>query len=112
MPVGADINNASSQGKPETFTTDPEVLALLQPKAQTYEGYPPSSDPSTPFDPAMQNYYYPMPPGHEGPYPYPYPMMSPPDGQPMSAFPPQGENSPGGVHNLPPADVARTIPCR
>ncbi|CAE6421257.1 hypothetical protein ACGC1H_006715 [Rhizoctonia solani] len=116
LAAGADINNASSQGKPETYTTDPEILALLQAKqAPTYEGYPQSSDPNT-YDPAaMQHYYYPAPPGHEGHYPpYPYPMMAPADGQPpMPPFHPQADgNSPGGVHNLPPADVARTIPCR
>ncbi|KAF8756096.1 RNA-binding, Nab2-type zinc finger [Rhizoctonia solani] len=91
LAAGADINNASDQGKPETYTTDPEILALLQAKpavAQpTYEGALP---------------------------PYPYAMMPPPDGQPpMPPFPPHGDaNTPGGVHNLPPADVARTIPCR
>ncbi|KAG8732534.1 hypothetical protein FRC11_012833 [Ceratobasidium sp. 423] len=117
LAAGADMNNASSQGKPETYTTDPEVLALLQakptPAQPTYEGYPQSTDPNAPYDPAaMQHYYYPAP-GHEGHYPpYPYPMM-PPEGQPMPPFPPQGDgNSPGGVHNLPPVDVARTIPCR
>ncbi|KAF8711730.1 RNA-binding, Nab2-type zinc finger, partial [Rhizoctonia solani] len=120
LAAGADINNASDQGKPETYTTDPEILALLQAKpavAQpTYEGYPQSGDPNIPYDPAlMQHYYYPPPPGHEGHYPpYPYAMMPPPDGQPpMPPFPPHGDaNTPGGVHNLPPADVARTIPCR
>ncbi|KAF8683321.1 RNA-binding, Nab2-type zinc finger [Rhizoctonia solani] len=120
LAAGADINNASDQGKPETYTTDPEILALLQAKpavAQpTYEGYPQSGDPNIPYDPAlMQHYYYPPPPGHEGHYPpYPYAMMPPPDGQPpMPPFPPHGDaNTAGGVHNLPPADVARTIPCR
>ncbi|CAE7079199.1 unnamed protein product [Rhizoctonia solani] len=114
--TGADINNASSQGKPETYTTDPEILALLQAKSAlaqpTYEGYPHSSDPNTPYDPAMQQYYYPAPPGHEAHYPpYPYPMMPPAEGQPpMPPFPSNGDaNSPG---HLPPADVARTIPCR
>ncbi|KAJ1301679.1 hypothetical protein OPQ81_008915 [Rhizoctonia solani] len=109
LAAGADINNASSQGKPETYTTDPEILALLQAKSApaqpAYEGYPQSSDPNTPYDPAlMQHYYYPPPPGHEGHYPpYPYPMMPPSEGQPpMPPFPPQGDgNSPGGVHNLP-----------
>lgn len=95
------------------------MLALLQskhqPPQQPYEGFPPSHDPNAPYDPAMQPYYYPAPPGHEGPYqPYAYPMLSPPEGQPpMQGFMPSGDaNSPGGVHNLPPADIARTIPCR
>lgn len=95
------------------------MLALLQPKHQpphqSYEGFPPSHDPNAPYDPAMQPYYYPAPPGHEGPYqPYAYPMLSPPEGQPpMPGFMPSGDaNSPGGVPNLPPADIARTIPCR
>ncbi|KAH7334322.1 hypothetical protein B0J17DRAFT_102882 [Rhizoctonia solani] len=120
LAAGADINNSSSQGKPETYTTDPEILALLQAKSATaqptYEGYPQSSDPNSPYDPAaMQHYYYPPPPGHEGHYPpYPYPMMPPAEGHPpMPPFPATGDgNSPGGTHNLPPADVARTIPCR
>ncbi|KAG8690490.1 hypothetical protein FRC08_010518 [Ceratobasidium sp. 394] len=119
LAAGADPNNSSNQGRPETYTTDPEMLALLQPKQHPSqplpEGFQPPQDPNAPYNPAMHPYYYPAPPGHEGPYPpYPYPMLSPPDGQPpVPGFPPATDgNSPGGVPNLPPADIARTIPCR
>ncbi|KAG8738433.1 hypothetical protein FRC10_006851 [Ceratobasidium sp. 414] len=119
LAAGADPGNSSNQGRPETYTSDPEVLALLQPKQHLLhllsEGFQPPQDPNAPFNPAMHPYYYPGPPGHEGPYPpYPYPMLSPPDGQPpVAGFPPTADgNLPGGVPNLPPADIARTIPCR
>ncbi|KAG9119112.1 hypothetical protein FRC07_006035 [Ceratobasidium sp. 392] len=118
LAAGVDPHNPSNQGRPETYTNDPEMLALLQPKQQLVEGFQPpqqQQDPNAPYNPAMHPYYYPVPPGHEGPYPpYPYPMLSPPDGQPpVHGFPPATDGtSPGGVPNLPPADVARTIPCR
>ncbi|QRV83205.1 ankyrin repeats [Ceratobasidium sp. AG-Ba] len=113
LAAGADPANASPDGRPETYTTDPEMLALLQPKQPSpQEGYPPPHDPNAPYNPMA--YYYPVPPGHEGPYPpYGYPMLPPPDGQPpVPAFAPAGDGTSNGVPNLPPADIARTIPCR
>ncbi|KAG8712668.1 hypothetical protein FRC09_019590 [Ceratobasidium sp. 395] len=115
LAAGADPNNSSNEGRPETYTSDPEMLALLQPKQPSLEAFQPPQDPNAPYNPAMHPYYYPIPPGHEGPYPpYPYPMLSPPEGQPpVHGFQPAADGtSPGGVPNLPPADIARTIPCR
>ncbi|KAF8641050.1 hypothetical protein AX17_000694 [Amanita inopinata Kibby_2008] len=119
---GADPTNASSQGRPEQYTSDPAILELLN-QAQsrmahnsgvsaenTYQ-HEPSSD-------ADKRYYAPP-----GAYPY-YPTLNsapPPlaDGAamyyPPPPPPPQGPGdspAPGGLSNLPPLEIARFIPCR
>ncbi|KDQ63344.1 hypothetical protein JAAARDRAFT_121021 [Jaapia argillacea MUCL 33604] len=116
---GADPSNASSQGLPEQFTSDPAILDLIK-SAQSKVNQSALSQPDMSYiqDPNSDasKHYYPPPPGYyyhpgmpaphlpEGSIPY-YPPP-PPQSAP-------GEHSPGGgPGNLPPPDVARLIPCR
>ncbi|TFK77296.1 hypothetical protein BDN72DRAFT_830459 [Pluteus cervinus] len=125
LDKGADPTNASSQGPPEHFTSDPAVLDLLEAyrSKMTSHGMP---IPDSAFHNDSMNpekmFYPPPPPG----YPY-YPTLNgPPPAMPDGTLyyppPPQhhgptppsaGEHSPGGGgNNLPPPEVARFIPCR
>ncbi|KAI0721399.1 hypothetical protein C8T65DRAFT_735406 [Cerioporus squamosus] len=124
LDKGADPTNASSQGPPESYTSDPVVLGLLsaakgkmgQPPAPQADGAYPQEQPvdGNHVDPAT-NGYYPPPPGayYYPPMPVPPPMM--PDGTvPYYAPPPHmsTDQNPSGLGNLPPPDIARMIPCR
>lgn len=123
-PAGADPTNASSQGPPESYTSDPVVLGLLsaanskmsqQPMQQPEGAYTQEQAvDSNHVDPAA-NGYYPPPPGayYYPPMPVPPPMM--PDGTvPYYAPPPHmpTDQNPSGLGNLPPPEIARMIPCR
>lgn len=111
---GADPTNSSAQGPPEQHTSDPAILEILSsarnkmtshtvPMEQNYS-HDPSNDAPKGYYPPPGPYYYPMPP----------PMM--PDGgvayyQPLPP-PPHHMSDPSGLSNLPPAEIARMIPCR
>ncbi|EAU92738.2 hypothetical protein CC1G_01783 [Coprinopsis cinerea okayama7 len=115
---GADPSNASSQGPPEQFTSDPAILDLLK-SAQTKlqankDGY---NENGYPQNPPTSDYPAAAPPP-PGPYPY-YPTINPSlstMGDPAVFYPPPppGENgaAPNGIGHLPPPEVARMIPCR
>ncbi|KAG6866065.1 hypothetical protein C0991_009162 [Blastosporella zonata] len=90
LDKGADPMNGSTQGPPESYTSDPTIIDLLRYTASTRGSAIEATSLPAPFpyypaaDPTA---YYPPPPA------------------PESA-------SPGGVGHLPPPDVARFIPCR
>ena len=112
---GANPTNASSQGSPESYTSDQAILDLLA-VAKTrpeFTGHPSEQGYShDAIEPAKA--YYPPPPG---PYYYPGMPLPPsvhPDGS--IAYYPQphasADHNNGGLPNLPPPDIARMIPCR
>jgi hypothetical protein len=109
--AGADPNNASSQGRPDQYTSDPAMLEILnfaQSKA-TPNGMPThDSGYSQNVNADAAKVYYPPP----GPYAY-YPG-APPEGAVYYPLPPpSGEQQvQNGPPNLPPPDIARYIPCR
>ncbi|KAI8980764.1 hypothetical protein BD414DRAFT_420239 [Trametes punicea] len=121
LDKGADPTNGSSQGPPESYTSDPVIHDLLsvakskmsQASTQHQEGVYSQEQPSesTHMDPA--GYYLP-PPGayYYPPMPVPPPMM--PDGtMPYYAPPPMPtDQTQPGPGNLPPPEIARMIPCR
>ncbi|RPD81882.1 hypothetical protein L226DRAFT_541496 [Lentinus tigrinus ALCF2SS1-7] len=124
LDKGADPTNASSQGPPESYTSDPVVHGLLS-AAKGKMDQPPAQQPEAAYtqeqavdgnhvDPAA-NGYYPPPPGayYYPPMPVPPPMM--PDGTVPYYVPPPHmptDQNPSGLGNLPPPDIARMIPCR
>jgi hypothetical protein len=116
---GADPNNASSQGKPESYTQDPAILELLKaggsqpaingqlPHTGTPgapEGHSPDAvhhydqngAPPAPYPQPMPGYWY-MPPGGAYP-PYPYMPHPPAEGMPPQQHPMQGYY-PGPPHH-------------
>ncbi|TFK92804.1 hypothetical protein K466DRAFT_594949 [Polyporus arcularius HHB13444] len=124
LDKGADPTNASSQGPPESYTSDPVVLGLISAAKGKMGQHPaPQADGAyaqeqpvdvNHVDPAT-NGYYPPPPAayYYPPMPVPPPMM--PDGTvPYYAPPPHmpTDQNPSGLGNLPPPDIARMIPCR
>ena len=120
---GADATNGSSQGPPESYTSDPVILELLS-AARSKLGHSPGMHPevaysqeqqpdATNVDPASTGFYPPPGAYYYPPMPMPPPMM--PDGSVPYYVPhppmPTDQN-PNGLGNLPPPDVARMIPCR
>ncbi|KAF7981162.1 hypothetical protein HWV62_34931 [Athelia sp. TMB] len=115
---GADPNNFSSQGGPRHFTSDPAMLELLTfaESKVAAGGMVPQQQPGgfmhdPNADPNAQYYGMPPPGAPYGYYPPP-PMQ---DGS-QGYYPPPSAGAeqqwPGGPGNLPPADIARFIPCR
>ncbi|GJJ09827.1 hypothetical protein Clacol_004051 [Clathrus columnatus] len=121
---GADPNNASTQGRPETYTTDPYILHLLAVARGDVTPYP---------EPAMHPQYYSYPPYYQYVqdswylHHHPQPPAQQEDHQPdpadsTSNTPPTtntttGNSSvistnPSSYPGLPPPEVARNIPCR
>lgn len=119
LEKGADPTNASSQGPPETYTTDSVILELLETaKGKLNSNAAPAQEPLYSHDQNMdptKGYYGPPP----GAYYYPgvpigAPMM--PDGS-VAYYPPppapiSSDQNAGAMSNLPPPEVARMIPCR
>ncbi|KAH9846858.1 hypothetical protein C2E23DRAFT_890540 [Lenzites betulinus] len=117
---GADPTNASSQGPPESYTSDPVIHGLIgvargkfaHATAQPQEAPYPQDIPveSANMDPSAG--YYPPPPGayYYPPMPVPPPMM--PDGSMPYYVPPPIDQNQSGFGNLPPPEIARMIPCR
>ncbi|KAI0034140.1 hypothetical protein K488DRAFT_77405 [Vararia minispora EC-137] len=121
LDKGADPLNASHQGVPETYTSDPAIVDLLRAAAASKR---PESHPAAevngyiPDGQHPPRGYYMPPPG-----PFYYPSMPPPEGA-VPFFPPppppqhNGEHpqhqstAPGAGSNLPPPEIARLIPCR
>ncbi|KAH6916923.1 hypothetical protein BKA70DRAFT_1417707 [Coprinopsis sp. MPI-PUGE-AT-0042] len=110
LDKGADPQNASSQGRPDQYTTDPAILELLNTVQANF------SAPNFPQNHHMNEFAHPPPP--PGAYPY-YPHMNP--GMPGMGegvfYPPtspHGENGAApGIHpHLPPPELARMIPCK
>ncbi|KAG6832527.1 hypothetical protein H0H92_000156 [Tricholoma furcatifolium] len=90
-----------TDGQPQSYTSDPAILDIL--RLKTAPAFSPE-DPSKSFQ-------------YGNPQPVPYPFYPPVNSAPPEAaaafYPPAGpENSPGGLGNLPPPDIARFIPCR
>ncbi|KAI1789760.1 hypothetical protein LXA43DRAFT_892167 [Ganoderma leucocontextum] len=123
LDKGADPTNGSSQGPPESYTSDPAILELLT-AAKSKIGQSPGMHPDGAYsqeqqpdasnvDPASAGFYPPPGAYYYPPMPAPPPMM--PDGSVPYYVPPPpmptGHN-PNGMGNLPPPDVARMIPCR
>ncbi|KAI0830559.1 hypothetical protein BC628DRAFT_1416101 [Trametes gibbosa] len=121
LDKGADPTNASSQGPPESYTSDPVIHGLIsvargkmahataQPQEPSYPQdlsvEPANMDPTAGYYPPPGAYYYPH-------MPVPPPMM--PDGTMPYYVPPPiptDQNQPG-FGNLPPPEIARMIPCR
>ncbi|KZP25404.1 hypothetical protein FIBSPDRAFT_1041544 [Athelia psychrophila] len=115
LEKGADPHNSSSQGRPLQYTQDPALLELLS-FAENKAGMVPQQHPAgyihdPNVDPAAQYYGMPPPGAPYGYYPPP-PMQ---DGSQGYYAPPSAgaeQQWPGGPGNLPPADIARFIPCR
>ncbi|KAI0080340.1 hypothetical protein K474DRAFT_1704890 [Panus rudis PR-1116 ss-1] len=113
LDKGADPANVSSQGPPESYTTDQGILDLLfaakNKMASNGQAFEPGYSHDTPVDPAK--FYPPPPPGA-----YYYPGMPAPPILPEGAVPyyppPPADPNANGVSNLPPPDIARLIPCR
>ncbi|KAH7885973.1 hypothetical protein F5I97DRAFT_1182741 [Phlebopus sp. FC_14] len=116
LDKGADASFATTQGRPEMYTTNPEIIELLNSAStktpadgisaqdNTYT-QDPHADPSKRF--------YPVPAPPYGYYLPIGPVPALPDGSPAYYQPPPmppAEN--GGFGNLPPPEVARFIPCR
>jgi hypothetical protein len=119
-PPGADPSNPSTQGPPESYTSDPAILSALQaakmkraplPTHAEEPGYLVEPNGEHPHQP--QQHFYPPPP--PGPYMY-YPPPPPEGAVPFypPPPPPASEHHPGAPTSghLPPPDVARFIPCR
>ncbi|TBU34666.1 hypothetical protein BD311DRAFT_802246 [Dichomitus squalens] len=125
LDKGADPTNSSSQGPPESYTSDIVILDLLatakgklgqSPAVQPEAAYPQDQQPldASNVDPASAG-FYPPPPGayYYPPMHVPPPMM--PDGQVPYYVPPPHmptDQNPNGLGHLPPPEVARMIPCR
>ncbi|KZS95828.1 hypothetical protein SISNIDRAFT_327564 [Sistotremastrum niveocremeum HHB9708] len=129
---GADPNNGSSRGRPETYTADPAILQALQtpqgpplPNGASHASYGPEGYAYAPAPYYGQHVAYGTPyaympaPGNGNMVPYGY-YPPPPQQAPSGEQQPQ-EQSPQPVQpsidqaaqgNLPPPEVARTIPCR
>ncbi|TFK30842.1 hypothetical protein FA15DRAFT_34798 [Coprinopsis marcescibilis] len=121
LSKGADTSNASSQGRPEHYTSDPVILDLLksvppQNLANNNEAFNDNGYGQT----HASNDYSAPPPPPPGAYAY-YPTINPslptmPDGggyyPPLPPQPTENGSAPNGVGHLPPPDIARMIPCR
>ncbi|KIJ65023.1 hypothetical protein HYDPIDRAFT_175090 [Hydnomerulius pinastri MD-312] len=113
---GADASFATMQGRPEMYTTNPEIIELLNnASAKVVANGLPAQDHSYPQDPHADpsKRFYPVPAHPYGYYAPMGPVPTMPDGSPAYYQPPQmplGEN--GGFGHLPPPEVARFIPCR
>ncbi|KAF9527748.1 hypothetical protein CPB83DRAFT_869795 [Crepidotus variabilis] len=121
LEKGADPSNASSDGRPETYTSDPAILEVLlgaQARNSSTEIPPqhhvyPHDGPEDP----EKRFYAPPPPETYTYYPTINPALStmndaayyppPPHGHPSD--PAAGTN---GLGHLPPPEIARMIPCR
>ncbi|KAF9229070.1 hypothetical protein BS17DRAFT_798713 [Gyrodon lividus] len=116
LDKGADASFATTQGHPEMYTANPEIIELLNNSSTkaVINGLPPQDHtyPQDPHsDPSKRFYPVPVPP--YGYYPPMGPIHTLHDGSPayyQSHPMPLGEN--GGYGNLPPPEVARYIPCR
>lgn len=114
---GADPTNASKDGRPETYTSEPAILELLQAAVSktTSAPVPPSLSPylHDASDGADKQFYPPLPPPPPDAFMY-YPPMNPPMNDGTAYFlPPTGSILPGnGIGYLPPPEIARMIPCR
>ncbi|KAF8202989.1 hypothetical protein BJ912DRAFT_1101885 [Pholiota molesta] len=117
LDKGADPNNASSQGRPDQYTSNPAILELLH-VAQSRVA--PAEIPAQPVyaNPGAEDqekHFYPPPPPDAYTY---YPTINPSLSTVTEAgsyYPPSqvsGDASPNGTSNLPPPEVARLIPCR
>ncbi|KIL71734.1 hypothetical protein M378DRAFT_183092 [Amanita muscaria Koide BX008] len=117
---GANSSGVSGQEPPETYTSDPAILDLLRQAQDKMMYTSPENTYHQESSEDVDKRYYGQPPA----YPY-YPPMNGappqmPDGTtgifyPPPPPPPQAprENAiPGGLGNLPPPDIARSIPCR
>ncbi|KAF9566122.1 hypothetical protein CPC08DRAFT_682981, partial [Agrocybe pediades] len=120
LEKGADPVNASSQGPPETYTSDPAMLELLQnaPRKEQPNGFAVQQPVfAGNGQEGGEKHFYPQPP-QDG-YTY-YPTINPSlstVNEPGVYYPPQPMQhadgvSGNGMGNLPPPDVARQIPCR
>ncbi|KAF7436594.1 hypothetical protein PC9H_003427 [Pleurotus ostreatus] len=116
LDKGADPRNRSSQGPPEHYTTDEAILDLLRSAAEARDmaaaNYPQQNGQTLPNGTDSQNYY---PPTEV--YTYFPTLNSVPPPLPEGAVyyqppAPGHEGANGDVRNLPPADIARFIPCR
>ncbi|KAF4606505.1 hypothetical protein EYR38_000559 [Pleurotus pulmonarius] len=116
LDKGADPRNRSSQGPPEQYTTDEAILDLIRSAAEARDmaaaNYPQQNGQTLPNGSDPQNYY---PPTEVYTY---FPTLNSvppplPEGAVYYQPPPSGhEGANGDVRNLPPADIARFIPCR
>ncbi|KDR85400.1 hypothetical protein GALMADRAFT_357277 [Galerina marginata CBS 339.88] len=115
---GADPSNSSSQGRPDTYTSDPTILDLLQNKTTPPGGVPPHQAVYTNGgqEDHEKRFYAPPPPPDAYTY---YPSINPSlstVNEPGVYYPPSQPQPPmdgtNGMGNLPPPEVARLIPCR
>ncbi|KZT55017.1 hypothetical protein CALCODRAFT_485065 [Calocera cornea HHB12733] len=132
---GADPNNNSAQGRPDSYSEDGTILELLASARAKLENPAPQAAPaqSVPTNyitygeqvsyAAYPQAYYPegMVPAPYAPYQYMYrpDMMAPPpppeqQQQPQLQQPSQSpvQRSENGSAGLPPPEIAKTIPCR
>lgn len=114
---GADPHNASSQGRPDQYTSDPAILELLHvalartaPSDILSQSVYPANGAE---DPEKRFYGAPQPEAYTY-YPTINPSLSTVNeaGAYYSPSQPAGDVSPNGSGNLPPPEVARLIPCR
>ncbi|KAF9512792.1 hypothetical protein BS47DRAFT_1393949 [Hydnum rufescens UP504] len=123
---GANPFNPSSQGRPETYTTDQDILSLLADARSVYASTHPEHVPSEqqpqsdapqpyhepPYGPP-QGYYRPVgPPGPDAPYQGYYlpegAYYVPPPPVTSEYVPPV----PFSGQGMPPPEITKTIPCR
>ena len=111
---GANPTNASKDGRPETYTSEPAILELLQ-AAVSKTTSAPVPPPLSPYlrdasDGADKQFYPPPPPPPDA-YMY-YPPMNPNMNDGTAYFlPPNGPILPSNGIGYPP-EIARLIPCR
>ncbi|KAF9056568.1 hypothetical protein BJ165DRAFT_1522469 [Panaeolus papilionaceus] len=118
LDKGADLTNASSQGRPDQYTSDPTILELLR-NAQNKSAPNGVSSNQPPFNPDgtqdSEKQFY----GPDG-FSY-YPSINPsipPVNENGAYYPPAHPQHPveglptNGIGNLPPPEIARLIPCR
>lgn len=113
---GADPTNASKDGRPETYTSEPAILNLLQAALSKSTSVPP---PQSPYlhdtsDGTDKHFYTQPPPPPDYIY---YPPMNPSMNEgPVYFLPPPASGGPvpsnNGIGHLPPPEIARMIPCR
>ncbi|KAF8516544.1 hypothetical protein BU17DRAFT_92632 [Hysterangium stoloniferum] len=106
---GADPSNASAQGRPDTYTTDPLILHILADARGDLMPYPDRLVEQPQLQQHPQPQFYPYPP-------YGYPPYPPQDGWYPPAPQQQGQPSPQDgdpvAANLPPPEVLPCLPLR
>lgn len=109
---GADPTDASKDGRPETYTSEPAILDLLQAAVDKLSVPPPQSPYLHDTSDGTDKHLYAPPLPSPDTYIY-YPSMNSNMNDGVAYYLPNGPASPNnGIGHLPPPEIARMIPCR